>query len=42
MEDKQEVKEPSEAKEPMKMKKGDYQVHVFLEEARGLVPDEEG
>ena len=34
--------EIEEVKEPLKMKRGDYQVHIFLEETRGLVPDEEG
>jgi hypothetical protein len=31
----------AEAKVPLKIKKGDYQVHIFLEEARGLLGEEE-
>ena len=34
--------EPKEPKESSKMKRGEYTVHVFLEEARGLIPLEEG
>ena len=35
-------KAAEESKEALKMKKGDYSVHIFLEEARGLVPEQEG
>ena len=28
--------------EPLKVKKGDYLGHIFLEESRGLVADEAG
>ncbi|OMJ83746.1 hypothetical protein SteCoe_15288 [Stentor coeruleus] len=36
-----EKKKSKDEKETLKMKKGDYQVHIFLEETRGLVPEDE-
>jgi hypothetical protein len=37
-------KPESDSKQPTKVavKRGDYQVHIFLEEARSLIPKEEG
>ena len=36
------VKKSEEVKEPLKLSRGDYQVHIFLEETRGLTSGEEG
>ena len=36
------AKDSTDPKVSLQLKRGDYQVHVYLEEARGLVPEEEG
>ena len=33
---------PAKLAEPAPIKKGDYSIHVFLEEGRGFVPLKEG
>ncbi|CAG9312955.1 unnamed protein product [Blepharisma stoltei] len=41
-EDNKQVPEKSEDRVPVKVKRGEYQIHIFLEEGRGFVPAKEG
>lgn len=41
IEDAKDVPAP-EPKVSLKLKQGDYQVHIYLQETRGLVPENEG
>lgn len=38
----QETNKIDPLKSTIKVKRGEYQVHIYLEEARGLVPNKEG
>ena len=35
------VNKQNEPKVPLKIKAGDYQVHIYLEEARGIIGEDE-